>query len=115
MISERAEGLVMFSDPLIVLHKRRIAELAARRRLPAVYASREAVDAGGVMSYGPSGIDLFRRAAYFVDKILKGTKPAELPGEQTTKVEFVNHLQAGEALALTIPPSLLVRADHVIR
>src|SRR5262245_4980856 len=89
MISERAEGLVMFSDPLIVLHKRRIAELAARRRLPAVYASREAVDAGGLMSYGPSVIDLFRRAAYFVDKILKGTKPAELPVEQPTKFEFV--------------------------
>jgi putative ABC transport system substrate-binding protein len=115
MISERAEGLVMFSDPLIVLHERRIVELAAKRRLPAVYASRGAVDAGGLMSYGPNMADLFRRAAYFIDKILKGTKPADLPVEQPTKFEFVINLKTAESLGLTIPPSFLTRADHVIR
>ena len=115
MLSERAEGLVMFSDPLIVLHERRIVELAAKRRLPAVYASRGAVDAGGLMSYGPNTADLFRRAAYFVDKILKGTKPADLPVEQPTKFEFVINLKTAKALGLTIPPSFLTRADHVIR
>src|SRR5215510_4148307 len=115
MISERAEGLVMFSDPLIVLHERRIVELAAKRRLPAVYASRGAVNVGGLMSYGPNMADLFRRAAYFIDKILKGAKPADLPVEQPTKFEFVINLKTATALGLTIPPSFLTRADHVIQ
>jgi len=115
MISERAEGLVMFSDPLIVLHERRIVELAAKRRLPAVYASRGAVNVGGLMSYGPNMADLFRRAAYFIDKILKGAKPADLPVEQPTKFEFVINLKTATALGLMIPPSFLTRADHVIQ
>jgi len=115
MLKERADGMVTFSDPLIVLHQRRIVELAAKRRLPAVFTSREFVDAGGLMSYGPNMSDLFRRAAVYVGKILKGAKPAELPMEQPTKFELVVNLTAANALGLTIPQSLLIRADQVIR
>jgi putative ABC transport system substrate-binding protein len=115
MARERAEALITFSDPLIVLHGRRIAELAARSRLPAVYASREVVDAGGLMAYGPSTSDLFRRAAAYVSTILKGAKPSDLPMEQPTKFELVINLTTSKALGLTIPQSLLVRADQVIR
>ena len=112
---ERAEALVTFSDPLVVLHGRRIAELAAKSRLPAVYASREVADAGGLMAYGPSTSEMFRRAAAYVGKILKGARPADLPMEQPTKFELVINLKAAKALGLTIPQSLLVRADQVIR
>jgi len=111
---ERAEALITFSDPLIVHHGRRIADLAAKSRLPAVYAYREVVDAGGLMSYGPNISDLFRRAATYVGKILKGDKPADLPMEQPTKFELVINLKTAKALGLTIPPSLLLRADQVI-
>jgi len=114
MTRERAEALVTFSDPLLVLHRRRIADLAAKSRLPAVYASREVVDAGGLMSYGPSISDLFRRAGEYVGKILKGAKPADLPMEQPTKFELVINLGAAKGLGLTIPQSLLMRADQVI-
>jgi putative tryptophan/tyrosine transport system substrate-binding protein len=112
---ERAEALITFSDPLIVHHGRRIADLAAKSRLPAVYAYREVVDAGGLMSYGPNVSDLFRRAAAYVGKILKGDKPADLPMEQPTKFELVINLKAAKDLELTIPPSLLIQADQVIR
>ena len=115
MTRERADALIAFSDPSIVFHGRRIADLAAKSRLPAVYASREVVDAGGLMSYGPSISDMFRGAAVYVGKILKGAKPADLPMEQPTKFELVINLKTAKALGLTIPQSLLARADEVIR
>jgi putative ABC transport system substrate-binding protein len=115
MTRERAEALIAFSDPSIVLHGRRIADFAAKGRLPAVYASREVVDVGGLMSYGPSTSDMFRRAAVYVGKILKGAKPADLPMEQPTKFELVINLKAAKALGLKIPQSVLIRADEVIR
>ena len=89
-------------------------ELAERTRLPVVYMERDYVDAGGLMSYGPNLTDLFRRAATYVDKILKGANPAELPVEQPTKFELIINLKTAKDLALTIPPSLLQRADQVI-
>jgi len=89
-------------------------DLAAKNRLPAVYPWRDGVDAGGLMAYGPNLPDLFRRAATYVDKILKGTKPGHLPVEQPTKFELVINLKTAKALGLTIPPSLLQRADQVI-
>jgi putative ABC transport system substrate-binding protein len=93
MTRERAEALVTFSDPLIVIHRGRIADLAAKSRLPAVYASREVVEAGGLMSYGPNTSDLFQRAGVYVGKILKGAKPADLPMEQRSKFELVIYLK----------------------
>jgi putative tryptophan/tyrosine transport system substrate-binding protein len=112
---ERADALVAFSDPLVVFRGRRIADLTANSRLPAMYPSREVVDAGGLMSYGPSISDMFRRAAGYVGKVLKGAKPGDLPMEQPTKFELVINLKTAKALGLTIPPSLLLRADEVIR
>jgi putative ABC transport system substrate-binding protein len=115
MTRARADGVIAFSDPLIASHGRRIADLAAKSRLPVVYASREVVDAGGLMSYGPSTSDMFRRAAGYVGKILKGAKPADLPMEQPTKFELVINLKTAKVLGVTIPQSLLLRADEVIR
>jgi putative ABC transport system substrate-binding protein len=94
--------------------RQRLAELMTQNRLPSVYLSREFVDAGGLMSYAPNVADLFRRAATYVDKILKGTKPADLPVEQPTKFELVINLRTAKALGLTVPQSLLARADEVI-
>jgi|SoiMethySBSTD1v2_1073268.scaffolds.fasta_scaffold03622_12 ABC-type uncharacterized transport system substrate-binding protein len=115
MTRERADALIAFSDPLIISHGRRIADLAAKSRLPAMYPSREVVDEGGLMSYGPSISDMFRRAAGYVGKILKGAKPADLPMEQPTKFELVINLKTAKILGLTIPRSLILRADEVIR
>jgi len=112
---ERAQALVVIADPLTLSTARpEIPALAAKNRLPSSYASREAVDAGGLMSYGTSMPDLFRRAAGYVDKILKGAKPGDLPVEQPTKFDLVINLKTAKALGLTIPPTLLMRADQVI-
>jgi ABC-type uncharacterized transport system substrate-binding protein len=99
---------------MFVQQRRRLVELAAKSRLPAVYGSRESVDAGGLMSYGPDLADSFRRSATYVDKILKGAKPGDLPIEQPTKFDLVINLKTAKALGLTIPPALLQRADQVI-
>ena len=112
---ERAEAIHVYGDPLTFIHRARIAELAARSRLPALYLFRENVEAGGLMSYGPSQPDIFRRAATYVDKILKGAKPADLPVEQPTKFELVINLKTAKALGLRIPQSVLIRADEVIQ
>jgi putative ABC transport system substrate-binding protein len=112
---ERAEVLIALASPFFFAHRTRLVELAARHRLPTMYFQREfVVGSGGLMSYGPNLWDLFRRAAGYVDKILKGAKPADLPVEQPTKFELVVNLKTAKALGLTIPPSVLARADEVI-
>jgi putative ABC transport system substrate-binding protein len=115
MAKERVEALLVVVDAMFILHRTRLADLAARSRLPAVYGTRESVEAGGLMSYGPSVRDLFRRSATFVDKILKGAKPGDLPVEQPTQFELVINLKTAKALGLRIPQSLLQRADEVIQ
>jgi ABC-type uncharacterized transport system substrate-binding protein len=112
--ADRIGGLIFPSDALAVLHRQQVVELAAKYRLPALYSHREFVEAGGLMAYGPSFVERFRRAATFVDKIVKGAKPTELPVEQPTKFELLLNLKTAKALGLTIPPSLLQRADQVI-
>jgi putative ABC transport system substrate-binding protein len=114
MAKERVGALLVLSDSIFSFHRTRLADLAARGRLPAAYGVRDSVEAGGLMSYGPSFLDSYRRAATYVDQILKGTKPAELPVEQPTKYELVINMKTAKALGLTIPPSLLLRADQVI-
>jgi putative ABC transport system substrate-binding protein len=115
MQRERAQALVVQQNPITTENARRIAELAAQHRLPAIYYRRDFVEAGGLMSYGANAGAIYRRAATYVDKILKGAKPADLPVEQPTKFEFIVNLNAAKALGLTIPPALLVRADQVIQ
>jgi putative ABC transport system substrate-binding protein len=115
MTRERAGALVIFPDPIFGNQRRQIAELAAKRRLPAIYGGTpEYAEAGGLMVYSPNILDLTRRAATYVDKILKGAKPADLPVEQPTKFELVINLKAAKALGLVIPPSLRQRADQII-
>ena len=111
----RAGALTALPSRMFFNERRRLVDLAAKNRLPAVYPQREFVDAGGLMSYGPDLDDLYRRAATYVDKILNGAKPADLPVEQPTKFEFVINLKTAKALGLTIPPSLLGRADEVVQ
>jgi putative ABC transport system substrate-binding protein len=109
-----AGALAVLPSSIFLSERRRLADLAAKNRLPAAYPQREFVDAGGLMSYGPNVPDLFRRAATYVDKILNGSKPGDLPVEQPTKFELVINLKTAKALGLTIPPSMLQRADQVI-
>ena len=111
---DRPSALLMTADNLHHRHIGRIVTFVSETRLPAMYQLREAVDRGGLMSYGASLPEMGRRAAHIVDKILKGTKPADLPVEQPTKFELVINLKTAKALGLTIPPSLLLRADQVI-
>jgi len=114
MIRARAGGLVVLATAVFALERQRLVDLALKSRLPTVFSLRVFVDAGGLMSYGPDQADLARRAARYVDKILKGAKPADLPVEQPTKFELVINLKTAKVLGLTIPPSLLARADQVI-
>ncbi len=104
----------MFGYSSYMAARQHVAELALRHRLPTFFTWRDHVEAGGLMSYAPDIGDLVRRGAIYVDKILKGAKPAELPVEQATKFELVINLKTAKALGLTIPPSLLLRADHII-
>jgi putative ABC transport system substrate-binding protein len=115
IVRERPGALLVLADRLFLHHRARIMDFAAKHRLPGVHAYRELVEAGGLMSYGPSYAGMHRRAAYFVDRILKGAKPGDLPVEQPTKFELVINLKTAKALGLTIPPSLLGRADEVIQ
>ena len=115
MAKERAAALLMVSDPTFDFHATRLAELVAKSRLPTMYGQRIHPELGGLMSYGIDIRDNFRRAAAYVDKILKGAKPSDLPVEQPTKFELVINLKTAKALGLTIPQSLLVRADEIIQ
>jgi len=112
---ERAQALITFPTALINTHQRQVLDFAAKNRLPAMYATSEFVEAGGLMSYAPNRTDLWRRAAEYVDKILKGAKPADLPVEQPTKFEFLVNLKTAKQIGLTIPQKVLARADKVIK
>jgi putative tryptophan/tyrosine transport system substrate-binding protein len=112
---DRASALVVVRDPLIDSQHFQILDFAIDKRLPLMHGERQFVEAGGLMSYGPSRVELFRRAATYVDKILKGTKPADLPVEQPTKFELVINLKTAKQISVTIPPNVLARADKVIR
>ena len=111
----RAQALITIRNPLINNQRKQIADLTVKNRLPAIYDDRRYIDAGGLMSYGTDLADLHRRAATYVDKILKGAKPADLPVEQPTKFELVINLKAAKLIGLTVPPTVLIRADEVIR
>jgi len=111
----RAEALNVLASPLLQAYNETIIDLAAKKRLPAIYQFRESAEAGGLMSYGPHLLEVFRQAATYVDKILKGRKPADLPVEQPIKFEFIINLKAAKQIGLTIPPNVLVRADKVIK
>jgi putative ABC transport system substrate-binding protein len=114
MSRERVDGLILLPSAMFSSERRRIADLAAKHRLPTMFFFREFVEAGGFISYGPSFVELWRRAATYVDKILKGAKPADLPVEQPTTFQLVINLKTAKALGLTIPPSVLGRADQII-
>jgi putative ABC transport system substrate-binding protein len=116
LVNKKAEGFVVFpGQPTLFISRKQIVDLAAKYRLPAMYPLADYVTAGGLTSYGVNNLDLFRRAATYVDKILKGTKPADLPIEQPTKFEFIINLKAAKQIGLTIPPNVLARADRVIK
>ena len=111
----RADAVLVLAGPVMPAHRTEVADLAAKNRLPAIYFRSEFVEAGGLMTYGVNYNDLDRRAATYVDKILKGAKPADLPVEQPKKFEFIVNLKAAKQIGLTIPPNVLARADRVIR
>ena len=115
MTRERVGALLVVTDPVFIPHRARLVNLAAKNRLPSIFSQRADVEAGGLMSYGPNFADMYRRAATYVDKILKGARPADLPVEQPTKFELVINLKAAKQIGLTIPQSVLYRADRVIR
>jgi len=112
---EHASGLIVLRNVITYAYGPRIVDLTAKSRLPAMYPDRVLVDTGGLMSYGPNFLDMFRRAATYVDKILKGAKPGDLPVEQPKKFEFIINLKAAKQIGLTIPPNVLARADKVIK
>ena len=114
LVKDKPQALIILADRIFLHNRARLMDFATQNRLPGVYAYRELVEAGGLMSFGPSYEDLHRRAATYVDKILKGAKPADLPIEQPTKFNLVINRRAAEALGLTIPGSILARADEVI-
>jgi putative tryptophan/tyrosine transport system substrate-binding protein len=114
MARARAQAVVVLGTAIFLAERRRVAALAITHRLPTMSNLKDVVEAGGLMSYSPNWDDLYRRGAIYVDKILKGAKPADLPVEQATKFELVINLKTAKALGLTIPPSLLQRADQVI-
>jgi putative tryptophan/tyrosine transport system substrate-binding protein len=114
MARARAQAVLVIGSPVFIAERQRVAQLAITHRLPTMLQTKEAVEAGGLMSYGPNFEDLYRRGAVYVDKILRGAKPADLPVEQPTKFELVINLKTAKALGLTIPPSVLGRADQVI-
>ena len=111
----RADALMVLGNPILNAHRKQIVDLAVKQRLPATYTRPEFIEAGGLMYYGTNYNDLFRRAATYVDKILKGAKPADLPVEQPKKFEFIVNLKAAKQIGLTVPPNVLARADRVIR
>jgi putative tryptophan/tyrosine transport system substrate-binding protein len=111
----RADAVLVLGNPTLFSQRRQLADLAVKSRLPTIYNRPEYVEDGGLVFYGPSYIDLYRRAATYVDKILKGTKPADLPVEQPKKFEFIINLKAAKQIGLTIPPNVLARADKVIK
>ena len=115
MARARPVGLIVFEDPTLIIHRRRIIDFAAQHRIPTVYTSSGWAERGGLMEYAVDVQEMYRRAAVYVDKILKGAKPADLPIEQPTKFELVINLKSAKALGLTIPPSVLLRADQVIQ
>jgi putative ABC transport system substrate-binding protein len=111
----RADAVIVLPNPILISQRAQVIALAVKSRLPAIYPYREFTDDGGLMTYGMSFIDLYRRAAIYVDKILKGAKPADLPVEQPTKFEFIINLNAARQIGVTVPPNVLARADRVIR
>jgi putative ABC transport system substrate-binding protein len=111
----RADGLFVLADPFTIGHRTEIADLTKRHRLPSIYFWKEFVEAGGLVSYGPSFVEMFRHAAIYVDRILRGAKPRDLPVEQPTKFELVVNLKTAKVLSVTIPPLLLAQADKIIR
>ncbi len=115
MTRDRPDAVLVLADPLTLVNRKLLVAFAAENRLPAIYGSKDFADAGGLMSYGPSLADMWRRAAVYVDKILKGAKPGDLPVEQPTKFELVINMKTAKALGLTIPQSVLIRADEVIQ
>jgi putative ABC transport system substrate-binding protein len=115
MGKQRPDGLYVPAGGLIRSHVRQIAGLALKSRMPSIYNNRESIDAGGLMYYGVDLVDSYRRAAIYADKILKGSKPADLPVEQPTKFELIINLKAAKQIGVTIPPNVLARADRVVR
>jgi putative ABC transport system substrate-binding protein len=115
LIKERMSGLVTEGPPLISFHRKKILQLAEKNRIPAIHSEQVWVDAGGLMSYGANRVELYRRVTVYVDKILKGFNPADLPVEQPTKFDFIINLKTAKQIGLTIPPNVLARADKVIK